>query len=158
MTRLVLSLICGVAIPFIYSVVVGPLTNYTDNFTLRRLGYIPIGWPRLLLEKISSSQFIPFQRSRRDRIPCFHYWVEHIFVWVSFVRSHLDYFTSVGSIASQTPTASTASILVARQQAYLFDKTVSFATIPNYKASFRLLSRVDTPLPTAIMTLLRTAL
>ena len=61
MTRLVLSFICGVAIPFIYSVVVGPLTNYTDNFTLRRLGYIPIGWPRLFLEKIVPLNSFPFR-------------------------------------------------------------------------------------------------
>ena len=129
MTRLVLSFICGVAIPFIYSVVVGPLTNYTDNFTLRRLGYIPIGWPRLLLEKIVPLNSFPFRDQHVIALPCFHYWVEHIFVWVPLLRSPLDYFPPADSLASKTPTASSAAIPVAHyRQAHSIKRSV----LPQY--------------------------
>lgn len=37
MKRVVLSVIGGVAIPFIYSVIVGPLSTYTENDTLHGL-------------------------------------------------------------------------------------------------------------------------
>lgn len=49
MKRLALSVLGGVAIPFLYSVVFGPLTTYTNNETLNHyLGY-PVRWPVLIL-------------------------------------------------------------------------------------------------------------
>jgi hypothetical protein len=61
MLRLVISVICGVAIPFIYSIIVGPLSTYTENRMLHRFGYIPIGWPSLLLEMVVPLNSFPFR-------------------------------------------------------------------------------------------------
>ena len=44
MKRLRLSVVCGFLIPFLYAVIVGPLT-YTNNFTLRFWLNQPIEWP-----------------------------------------------------------------------------------------------------------------
>ena len=49
MKRLALSLLGGVAIPFLYAVIVGPLTNYIENRRLRELADYPVRWPIITL-------------------------------------------------------------------------------------------------------------
>lgn len=49
MKRLALSLLGGVAIPFLYAVIVGPLTNYIENARLRELADYPVRWPIITL-------------------------------------------------------------------------------------------------------------
>ena len=49
MKRVVLSLLGGVAIPFLYAVIVGPLTNYTENESLRQILSYPVRWPAITL-------------------------------------------------------------------------------------------------------------
>lgn len=44
--RLILSLIGGFALPFIYTIIAGPLSNYTKDENIRRLLLLPIIWPR----------------------------------------------------------------------------------------------------------------
>jgi hypothetical protein len=61
MKRVVLSVIGGVAIPFIYSIIVGPLSTYTENDTLHRIIYVPIGWPKLILYYFVSLNSFPFR-------------------------------------------------------------------------------------------------
>jgi hypothetical protein len=56
--RLALSVIGGVAIPFVLAITLGPLSNYTENRTLRLVMGIPTGWPRLLYFRL----FPPYAR------------------------------------------------------------------------------------------------
>jgi len=46
--RLVLSVIGGFGIPFLYSVITGPLSLYIESERIRHLLWIPIGWPRMI--------------------------------------------------------------------------------------------------------------
>ena len=46
--RLALSVIGGFAIPFLYTVITGPLSVYIESERIRHLLWIPIGWPRIL--------------------------------------------------------------------------------------------------------------
>jgi hypothetical protein len=48
MKRLLLSVIGGFIIPFLYGITSGPLSTYTDNFTIQFWLNLPIGWPRVL--------------------------------------------------------------------------------------------------------------
>ena len=49
MKRLVLSVVGGILIPFLYSILAGPLTTQIDNEVLEDyLGY-PVRWPILIL-------------------------------------------------------------------------------------------------------------
>lgn len=58
MIRLPLSVLCGVAIPFLYTVIVGPLTPYIrDRSTLDFLAMVPIRWPALILYRLGASPF-----------------------------------------------------------------------------------------------------
>lgn len=61
MKRVVLSVIGGVAIPFLYAVIVGPLTNYIENPWLRDLASYPIRWPIRTLEHFLPLSSIPFK-------------------------------------------------------------------------------------------------
>jgi hypothetical protein len=61
MKRVALSVIGGVAIPFIYSIIVGPLSTYTENDTVHWLIYVPIGWPKLVLYYLVSLNSFPFR-------------------------------------------------------------------------------------------------
>ena len=57
MKRLVLSVVGGVAIPFLYTAIVGPLSTYSTNQTLNHyLGY-PVRWPVLILFQLSAIGF-----------------------------------------------------------------------------------------------------
>ena len=61
MKRLALAVICGFAIPFLYGITSGPLSTYTENETLQWLLYIPIGWPRLILQRLVPLDTFPFR-------------------------------------------------------------------------------------------------
>ena|SRR5438876_8077941 len=61
MKRVVLSVIGGVAIPFVYSVIVGPLSTYTENDYVHLFIYVPIGWPKLILERLVPLNSFPFR-------------------------------------------------------------------------------------------------
>ena len=51
MKRLTLSLLGGFLLPFLYSVIVGPLTPYIkNNSTLDFLAMVPVRWPILILQ------------------------------------------------------------------------------------------------------------
>jgi hypothetical protein len=55
---LALSVICGVVIPFLYAVIVGPLTPYIrDNSTLDLLAMVPVRWPVLILYRLGAVSF-----------------------------------------------------------------------------------------------------
>ena len=49
MKRLALSLLGGFLLPFLYSIVVAPLTPYIKNNTLAFSAMVPVRWPILLL-------------------------------------------------------------------------------------------------------------
>ncbi|MCM3869501.1 MAG: hypothetical protein ND895_02225 [Pyrinomonadaceae bacterium] len=55
MKRLALSLFGGFAIPFLYTIIAGPLSRYIESPILHRLVYYPVRWPILILYR-----FIPF--------------------------------------------------------------------------------------------------
>lgn len=61
MKRIALSVIGGFVIPFAYAVIVGPLTAYTKNEAVLRFSYVPIGWPRLILQRIVPLNSFPFR-------------------------------------------------------------------------------------------------
>ena len=61
MKRLIGSLVGGVAIPFVYSIIVGPLSTYTENVRVHQLIYVPIGWPKLLLQYFVPLSSFPFR-------------------------------------------------------------------------------------------------
>lgn len=59
MKRLVLSVVGGLAIPLLYSIIVGPFTPYIkDNSRLDLLAMVPVRWPILLLFQLG---MIPFE-------------------------------------------------------------------------------------------------
>lgn len=49
MKRLALSLLGGIAIPFVYAIIVGPLSLYIKNEFLNHYLSYPIRWPVLIL-------------------------------------------------------------------------------------------------------------
>src|SRR2546425_1097220 len=57
MKRLALSVICGFVIPFLYSVIVGPLTPYIKNPALDELATYPVRWPIIIPLRLG---FVPF--------------------------------------------------------------------------------------------------
>ena len=61
MKRVILSVVGGVAIPFLYSITVGPLTNYIENPSLRQLTSYPVRWPIIVLEYILPLDSFPFR-------------------------------------------------------------------------------------------------
>lgn len=61
MKRLVLSVLGGIAIPFCYTITAGPLSTYTENPTIHRMVYIPIGWPKLILYRLFPMGNLPFE-------------------------------------------------------------------------------------------------
>lgn len=59
MKRLALSVLGGFVIPFLYSIIVGPLTPYIkDNSTLDLLAMVLVRWPILILYRLG---MIPFE-------------------------------------------------------------------------------------------------
>ena len=55
MKRLAFSLFGGFAIPFLYTIIVGPFSRYIESPILRRLAHYPVRWPILILYR-----FVPF--------------------------------------------------------------------------------------------------
>ncbi|HMH42129.1 MAG TPA: hypothetical protein VK557_01485, partial [Pyrinomonadaceae bacterium] len=53
MKRVVLSVIGGFVIPFLYSIIVAPLTPYIHNRTLDQLAMFPVRWPIVLLFRLN---------------------------------------------------------------------------------------------------------
>ena len=59
MKRLALSLIGGFLLPFLYSIIVGPMTPYIkNNRPLDSLAMVPVRWPILLLYQL---RVMPFE-------------------------------------------------------------------------------------------------
>ena len=50
MKRLILSLLGGFLIPFLYAITVGPLTPYIQDQRLNQLANLPVRWPVMILE------------------------------------------------------------------------------------------------------------
>lgn len=51
--RLLLSIIGGFVLPFLYACISGPLSLYVDEQSIiRHMLYVPIGWPRLLYDRL----------------------------------------------------------------------------------------------------------
>src|SRR5688572_1094334 len=61
MKRLVLSVVGGFVIPFVYTIAVGPLSNYIENYRLRRLLGYPIRWPILLIQRVAPFNSFPYR-------------------------------------------------------------------------------------------------
>ena len=54
MKRLVLSVLGGFLIPFVYTMMIGSLPTYIQHRTLNKLLNFPIRWPMILLERLFS--------------------------------------------------------------------------------------------------------
>jgi len=61
MKRLALSLFGGFAIPFLYTIIVGPLTLYIESPTLNRLADYPVRWPIFVLYGFVPLDSFPFR-------------------------------------------------------------------------------------------------
>ena len=62
MKRLVWAVVVGFVIPFLYSIIVAPLTLYIkDNSTLDLLLMVPVRWPILILFWLGA---VPFESER----------------------------------------------------------------------------------------------
>jgi hypothetical protein len=81
MKRLALSVIGGFVIPFLYSIIVGPLTPYIKNPALDQLAMYPVRWPILLLFRLG---FVPFENEIAILV--------YIIVCDVFLYSLLTYF------------------------------------------------------------------
>lgn len=57
MKRLALSVSGGFAIPFLYSIIVGPLTPYIQNSILDLFAMVPVRWPVLILYRLGVAPF-----------------------------------------------------------------------------------------------------
>lgn len=61
MKRLALSLFGGFAIPFFYTLIVGPLSLYIDSRTWNRFADYPVRWPILILYRFVPLDSFPFR-------------------------------------------------------------------------------------------------
>jgi hypothetical protein len=61
MKRLALSLFGGFAIPFLYTIIVGPLSLYIESPTLNRLADYPVRWPIFILFRFVHLDSFPFR-------------------------------------------------------------------------------------------------
>ena len=52
MKRILLSLLVGFVFPFIYTLIVGPLTLYVENKTNEDLMGVPVRWPIMVLQRV----------------------------------------------------------------------------------------------------------
>jgi hypothetical protein len=57
MKRLALSVLGGFLLPFLYSIIVGPLTPYIKYRPLNFLATVPVRWPILLFESVARAPF-----------------------------------------------------------------------------------------------------
>ena len=61
MKRLVLSVLGGFAIPFLYTIIVGPLSLYIKSETLNQLADYPVRWPIYILYRLVPLGSFPFR-------------------------------------------------------------------------------------------------
>jgi hypothetical protein len=61
MKRLLLSLLGGFAVPFLYSIIVGPVTPYIKNEAINQLAMYPVRWPVLILYRLGLFPVRSFQ-------------------------------------------------------------------------------------------------
>jgi hypothetical protein len=54
MKRLALSVVGGFAIPFLYTIIIGPASLYIKSQTLNRFAEYPVRWPILILYRFAS--------------------------------------------------------------------------------------------------------
>ena len=54
MKRLALSVVGGFAIPFLYSIIIGPASVYINSQALNRFAEYPVRWPILILYRFVS--------------------------------------------------------------------------------------------------------
>lgn len=52
MKRILLSLLVGLVFPFLYTLIVGPLTLYVENDTIKDLMGVPVRWPIMVLQRV----------------------------------------------------------------------------------------------------------
>ncbi len=52
MKRILLSLLVGLVFPFLYTIIVGPLTLYVENATIKDLMGVPVRWPIMVLQRV----------------------------------------------------------------------------------------------------------
>jgi len=52
MKRLLLSVLGGFLIPFIYTAITGPLSTYIENRTVHKLLTLPVRWPIVLIMRL----------------------------------------------------------------------------------------------------------
>jgi hypothetical protein len=60
MKRLLLSVLCGFVVPFVYAAVAAPLSFYIESERLKYLLWVPVGWPRILQLRLFNSPRILF--------------------------------------------------------------------------------------------------
>lgn len=92
MKRLGLSLFGGFAIPFLYAVIVGPLSLHIENPTWKEFAGYPVRWPILILYWI-----FPFRSLREDSTALLKYycWLQYISLYDS------DLLSLVGSLKAK---------------------------------------------------------
>ena len=61
MKRLVFSVVGGVVIPFLYMVIVGPITTYIQDDRLKQLMGYPVRWPVIVLQGLLPLGSFPFR-------------------------------------------------------------------------------------------------
>jgi hypothetical protein len=54
MKRLALSGVGGFAIPFLYTIIIGPASLYIESQTVNRFAQYPVRWPILILYRFAS--------------------------------------------------------------------------------------------------------
>ena len=52
MKRVLISLVSGLIFPFLYTLLVGPLTLYVENDTIEDLMGVPVRWPIMVLQEV----------------------------------------------------------------------------------------------------------
>src|SRR5438128_762166 len=64
MKRLLLAVVMGFCVPFLYVLITGPLSVYVSDERLKYLLWIPVGWPSLICRYF----FTPFLNSESTSI------------------------------------------------------------------------------------------
>ena len=54
MKRIALSVLGGFAIPFLYTMIIGPASLYVESQTVNRFAAYPVRWPILILYRFAS--------------------------------------------------------------------------------------------------------
>jgi hypothetical protein len=89
MKRLAFSVVGGFAIPFLYTIIIGPASLYIESQTVNRFAEYPVRWPILILYRFASFDSLgsfPF----RDQDSTIRF--VYIVVWDVVVYALLTYF------------------------------------------------------------------